>query len=116
MIALLYIALGALGCYLAMRKPKEDPTMGGRIIVRAPITQGEMDAWTAANTARWHENEARRQHEWEQEQRFAVVRTARYKLECAKFARERGYGSNAEVYAAGAKLHALQGDLLAVYK
>jgi hypothetical protein len=31
-------------------------------------------------------------------------------------AREHGYGSNAEVYAAGAKLHALQGDLLAVYK
>ena len=44
------------------------------------------------------------------------IADARETHRCARFARDHGYGSNAEVDAAYAELRVLQGDLLAPYR
>jgi hypothetical protein len=49
-IALLYIAIGALAYHLVTRKPKEDPTMGGRI-----VPNGNPEAHAAAIA--WHKQQ-----------------------------------------------------------
>jgi hypothetical protein len=51
---LIYIALGAAACYYLMRKPKTDPTCGGRIVSRGPATCTglNMRAWRDAKHER----------------------------------------------------------------
>ena len=59
MSALTYMALGALGWHLLTRKPKEDPTLGGRLVLR-PVSYGpKPPAYTCPEALAWHAEQAR---------------------------------------------------------